>query len=89
MNARSSILCLLLSAAAASAQVTLPKVLSDHMVIHGKFYPAEAKVDGETVIATSPEVAAPIAIRYGWSNSPQCNLFNGDSLPASPFTSVQ
>jgi sialate O-acetylesterase len=54
----------------------------------GRFYPAEAKVAGETVIATSPDVAAPVAIRYGWSNSPQCNLFNGDGLPASPFTSV-
>lgn len=55
----------------------------------GRFYPAEAKVDGETIIANSPQVAAPIAVRYGWSNSPQCNLFNGDGLPASPFTSVQ
>lgn len=54
----------------------------------GKFYPAEAKVDGETVIASSPEVPAPVEIRYGWSNSPLCNLFNGAGLPASPFTSV-
>lgn len=54
----------------------------------GKFYPAEARVDGDTVIASSPEVPAPVEIRYGWSNSPQCNLFNGAGLPASPFTSA-
>ncbi|KAA6456256.1 sialate O-acetylesterase [Acidobacteria bacterium AB60] len=55
----------------------------------GKFASATAKVEGETVVATSPEVPNPVAIRYGWSNSPQCNLFNGEGLPASPFTSVK
>jgi sialate O-acetylesterase len=53
----------------------------------GRFAPAKATVDGETIVASSPDVPNPIAIRYGWSNSPQCNLFNGDGLPASPFTS--
>ena len=53
----------------------------------GKFHAASAKLDGATVVATSPEVAEPLLVRYGWSNSPQCNLFNGDGLPASPFTS--
>ena len=55
----------------------------------GKFLPATAKIDGETVVATSPEVAEPVYVRYGWANSPQCNLFNGEGLPASPFTSVE
>ena len=54
----------------------------------GKFSPAIAKIDGETIVATSPSIAEPIFIRYGWANSPQCNLFNGEALPASPFTSV-
>lgn len=54
----------------------------------GKFYPAKATVDGETLVATSPDVPRPLAIRYGWANSPQCNLFNGAGLPASPFTSL-
>ena len=53
----------------------------------GKFVPAQARIEGETLVASSPEVPAPVAIRYGWANSPQCNLFNGDGLPASPFTS--
>jgi sialate O-acetylesterase len=55
----------------------------------GKFWPAQATIDGTTVVAASPEVAEPVSVRYGWANSPQCNLFNGDGLPASPFTSVR
>ncbi len=55
----------------------------------GKFAPAKATVVGETIVASSPDVPNPVAIRYGWSNSPQCNLFNGESLPASPFTSAK
>jgi len=55
----------------------------------GRFVPATATIDGETVMASSPEVLAPVSIRYGWANSPRCNLFNGDGLPASPFTSEQ
>jgi sialate O-acetylesterase len=54
----------------------------------GKFVPAEATVDGTTVVVTSPAVAEPMFVRYGWANSPQCNLFDGEGLPASPFTSV-
>lgn len=55
----------------------------------GKFVPATAKIDGMTVVASSPDVTEPVFVRYGWANSPQCNLFNGDGLPASPFTSVR
>jgi sialate O-acetylesterase len=54
----------------------------------GKFVPATARIEGDTILASSPEVAEPEFVRYGWANSPQCNLFNGEGLPASPFTSV-
>ena len=54
-----------------------------------KFVPATARIEGETVVASSPDVPAPVYVRYGWANSPQCNLFNGEGLPASPFTSFQ
>jgi sialate O-acetylesterase len=54
-----------------------------------KFVPATAVIDGSTVVASSPEVAQPVFVRYGWANSPDCNLFNGEGLPASPFTSVE
>jgi sialate O-acetylesterase len=53
----------------------------------GQFSAAKAKIDGATVVVASPSVAEPIAVRYGWANSPACNLFNGEGLPASPFTS--
>jgi sialate O-acetylesterase len=54
----------------------------------GKFWPAMARIDGTTVVATSEQVAEPVFVRYGWANSPQCGLFNGEGLPASPFTSA-
>lgn len=53
----------------------------------GKFVPATAKIDGDTVLAWSDAVPAPRYVRYGWSGNPPCNLFNGDGLPASPFSS--
>ncbi len=56
--------------------------------IDGKWVAADARVDGSTVVANSPSVEAPRFIRYGWADSPQCNLFNGDGLPASPFNSI-
>lgn len=55
----------------------------------GKFVPAIAKIDGATVVASSDAVAEPKFVRYGWANSPDCNLFNGIGLPASPFTSAE
>ncbi|HEY1987643.1 MAG TPA: sialate O-acetylesterase [Terracidiphilus sp.] len=54
----------------------------------GKFSPATARIEGETIVASSPDVPEPAHIRYGWANSPQCNLFNSEGLPASPFTSM-
>ena len=46
---------------------------------------ADAKIDGDTVLVSSDEVPAPIAVRYGWSDNPTCNLYNQAGLPASPF----
>ena len=50
-----------------------------------KFYNAEAQIDGDTVVVSSPHVAEPVAVRYGWANYPVVNLFNHQGLPASPF----
>jgi sialate O-acetylesterase len=54
----------------------------------GTFSPASAHIEGETVLASSPSVPDPAFVRYGWANSPKCDLFNSEELPASPFTSV-
>ena len=50
-----------------------------------KFVPAEARIEGGTVVVSSPQVAAPAAVRYGWANVPDVNLFNTEGIPASPF----
>ena len=50
-----------------------------------KWVPAVAKIDGETVVVSSPDVKKPVAVRYAWTSNPTCNLFNGQGLPASPF----
>jgi sialate O-acetylesterase len=50
-----------------------------------KFHWATARIYGDAVVVSSPEVANPVAVRYAWGDSPRCNLFNKDGLPASPF----
>jgi sialate O-acetylesterase len=50
-----------------------------------KFHWATATIDGDSVLVSSPDVAAPVAVRYAWADSPDCNLFNNAGLPASPF----
>ena len=46
---------------------------------------ADAKIDGDTVLVSSSQVPAPIAVRYAWSDNPTCNLYNSSGLPTSPF----
>ncbi len=50
-----------------------------------KFVWADAKIDGDKVVVTSPAVAEPVAVRYAWGDNPICNLFSKADLPASPF----
>jgi len=50
-----------------------------------KFHWADARIDGDTVIVSSPDVLNPVAVRYAWADSPMCNLFSIDGLSASPF----
>jgi len=52
----------------------------------GKFYAAHAKIDGDTVIVWSDAVPVPSEVRYAWADNPEgANLYNAESLPASPF----
>jgi len=50
-----------------------------------KFHWADARIEHDTVIVSSSDVSAPVAVRYAWAGSPECNLYNKDGLPASPF----
>ena len=51
----------------------------------GKWQWADARIDGDTVIVSSPQVPVPVAVRYAWADNPPVSLYNGTSLPASPF----
>ena len=53
----------------------------------GKFVWAEAKIAGNTVEVSSPQVKQPVAVRYAWADNPRGNLTNDSGLPASPFRS--
>ena len=51
----------------------------------GAFVPATAEIRGDGVVVTAPGLSNPVAVRYGWANFPDGNLFNQEGLPASPF----
>jgi sialate O-acetylesterase len=53
----------------------------------GKFVPAEARIDGATVVVTHPDIRNPTAVRYAWASAPVATLFNKADLPAAPFRS--
>ena len=53
----------------------------------GIFHPADAEIEGTTVVATSPQVPNPAYIRYAWAANPNAPLYNSADLPAAPFTS--
>jgi sialate O-acetylesterase len=48
---------------------------------------ADAVIDGQTVVVSSPQVAAPVAVRYAWADNPLNNLYNKELLLAAPFRS--
>jgi len=47
---------------------------------------AEAVIDGDTVVVSSPDIQKPVAVRYACICNPTGNkLYNKEGLPASPF----
>ena len=53
----------------------------------GHYHSGSAVIDGGTVVVTSPNVASPVSVRFGWDEAAQPNLVNGAGLPAAPFRS--
>jgi len=49
-----------------------------------KWYWADARIEGDTVVVSSPQVPDPEAVRYAWQSYPTATLFNGAGLPAVP-----
>ncbi|MBA3314650.1 MAG: sialate O-acetylesterase [Planctomycetota bacterium] len=46
---------------------------------------ADATIEGDTIVVSSPEVKNPTAVRYAWADNPEATLYNAEDLPASPF----
>lgn len=51
----------------------------------GLFHPAEARLDGATVVVNCPQISHPKYARYAWGDSPQASLFGSNGLPVAPF----
>jgi len=50
-----------------------------------KWYWADAHIEGDTIVVSSPSVPNPKEVRYAWQSNPAATLFNGAGLPAVPF----
>lgn len=51
-----------------------------------RWVPAQARIDGDRILLTSPAVAAPVAARYAWvNNASEANVVGGDGLPLPPL----
>jgi len=50
-----------------------------------KFVWADAVINGNNIVVSSPQVKAPAAVRYDWAEAPEGNLYNKEGLPAAPF----
>ena len=51
----------------------------------GKYFWANPTIQGDTIYISTPDVAAPLTARFGFSDNPRANLYNNAGLPASPF----
>ena len=49
------------------------------------FLPATATIKGNTVIVLNKTIANPVAVRFGFTNSSQPDLFNKEGLPVNIF----
>jgi len=52
-----------------------------------RFVPADASIDGSTIVVKSAQVADPRYVRYAWHGFAPESLYNAAGLPASTFTS--
>jgi sialate O-acetylesterase len=50
-----------------------------------EYVPATARIDGATVVVSSPDVPLPQSVRYAWDYNPDANLTNAAGLPVSVF----
>jgi sialate O-acetylesterase len=74
---------------AGSGLITKDKELKGFAVAGAdkKFVWAKAEIQGDTVLVWADEIKKPTAVRYGWADWSNCNLYNKEGLPASTFRS--
>ncbi|MEG2598702.1 MAG: sialate O-acetylesterase [Muribaculaceae bacterium] len=49
------------------------------------FHKAQAIIEGDKIILSSPNVEMPMAARYGWADNPECNIYGEENIPVAPF----
>jgi sialate O-acetylesterase len=55
----------------------------------GHFIPAEATLEGDTVLVHTAGLPSPMQLRYAWATYTDANLYNAAGLPASTFLWTQ
>jgi len=51
----------------------------------GKYFYADATIEGDTILLRSDRAPAPKTVRYAWAGVPAATLANRSGLPAAPF----
>lgn len=49
------------------------------------FVPAEAKIEGNTIVVWAKSIKSPVAVRYSFKNDAIGNVFSKEGLPLAPF----
>ena len=84
-----TLMVLLLTATGVRANVSLPDVISDGMVLQQKQRVpiwGQANPGKDAIEVWSDAVPQPVAVRYAFNNNPRHpNLTNETGLPAAPF----
>ena len=63
---------------------TAPKSFAICSADH-QFVWANSKIEGNEIVVWNDQVSRPVAVRYAWADNPNCNLYNAEGLPVSPF----
>jgi sialate O-acetylesterase len=53
------------------------------------FLPAQAKIEGNTILIWNKAVKAPVAVRFGFDNAAMPNVFSKEGLPVNLFRTEQ
>lgn len=64
------------------------RLKADGFVVAGenrRFYPAEAAIDGNTIVISSTQVVRPVSVRFLWTDTATATLFSAAGLPVSSF----